>query len=110
MDAPRQFLGQNLMNNSMALNSAFASKSRARYVDAKMAFSIRVMTAMPGVLGRFVDNDQPRRRQSCGNLAFNRGLDGPLTEICHFSDPYFRSQGCLGMFRVGAPYPRGEAK
>jgi len=62
MDSPGQFLGQNLMNNSMALNSAFPTKSRARNVDAKVALSIQVMAAMTGVLGGFVDYDQPRRR------------------------------------------------
>jgi hypothetical protein len=78
------------MNKPMSLDARFAAKSLARDFDPKVAFALRVMSAMAGVSIRFVHDNQARWRQNRRNLAFDRRLDDAFTGICHHGTPSIR--------------------
>src|SRR5271165_7200182 len=81
MDAGRQFLGERLIDEALPRHPVVAGKGGGDDRQRKMRFAFRTRAGMPGVTMRLVDNVEPARRQSQGQLLTDRIGDG------HISDP-----------------------
>ena len=56
-----QFLGENLVHQPVAVDSAFAFEPIRHNIDTKVGFTLRPVPRMPGMKMRFIDHFQALR-------------------------------------------------
>ena len=66
-----QFVGQNLMDKTLAVDAREPGKRRAADLDAEVGLAFRPGTGMPGVPVRFIHDDKTDGRQRLGDLGFD---------------------------------------
>jgi len=66
---PGQFVGEERVDQPLAVDAAFARKRGADDRHRKMGFAAVARTRMPGMLGRIVGDLQQRRARAVSSLA-----------------------------------------
>src|SRR5258707_14805200 len=82
MDASRELTRKGLVDHAVALDPALAAERLRHDRDPEMGLTARPMAGMALVLMRFVRNVEALRRERCGELFGDPGLNFHGTDLC----------------------------